>query len=242
MADQWIVFGLHIQKTTTVGDLAQTIAVIVAFITLAISLWHFRKTLKESNKAIGSADYSELDQFYAEILKMAIERPYLRAPAPIRDDADALEADYRAYPQGSEEKHGQYDAYAYIVWNFLETIHDRCWNNQELKGTWEPVIAAENRIHRGWFLGEMRKAYWSRTEQDNKSPVPDKFCEGFQIFVYEKQWNDSVWQYRDKFPQEPYFGKRPGSRAQMTPREPGEHPAAGLHAHAPAVTQSLPAG
>jgi hypothetical protein len=49
----------------------------------------------------------------------------------------------------------EYDAYAFMVWNFVETIYDRCqgwgWSKKRLRETWYPVIAAENARHRGWF-------------------------------------------------------------------------------------------
>ncbi len=43
----------------------------------------------------------------------------------------------------------RYDTYAYVSWNICETIYDR--KDDKLFETWEPVIVAENKLHRKWF-------------------------------------------------------------------------------------------
>jgi hypothetical protein len=60
-----------------------------------------------------------------------------------------------------------------MVWNFLETIYDRCQRDKHLRSTWYPAIAAENRLHRAWFdLPENRH----------------KFKEGFHAFVRRSEF------------------------------------------------------
>jgi hypothetical protein len=72
---------------------------------------------------------------YFDILKLGIEKPYLRDPTLIATD----------------QERRSYDAYAFIVWNFIETIHDRCKKSHDLMSTWMPVVKAEHKIHGEWF-------------------------------------------------------------------------------------------
>ena len=105
-------------------------------LTLFYSAWSFRTTLREGY-------YAELDRVYFELLKLGLERPYLRASPPPDDPAKASE----------------YDAYAFMVWNFLETVVDRCDSmskptaraTSSLRETWDPIVATECALHRAWF-------------------------------------------------------------------------------------------
>lgn len=164
----------------------------------------FRTIFEHSSEAINFAHYSELDKFYADILRLAIEMPYLRTPVRILSDRDALEADYFPYPDKEGEENEirslQYDAYAYMVWNFLEAIRDRCADKLEMKATWAPVIGAENAIHRGWFMAQIRKEEMRAREaaQMNIPYLPaDKFCVDFQVFVVNCEWKQRDGKYRD---------------------------------------------
>ncbi|HEX4633812.1 MAG TPA: hypothetical protein VH163_08275 [Gemmatimonadales bacterium] len=99
-------------------------------LTLFYSIWSFRTTLRDSY-------YAELDRVYFDLLKIGLERPELLDFPLTRDPGTARE----------------YDAYAFMVWNFVETIFDRCqgWSKRRLRETWYPIIAAENARHRAWF-------------------------------------------------------------------------------------------
>jgi len=68
-------------------------------------------------------------------LKVVVEKPYLHNAAATRSDEQKIE----------------YDSYAFMVWNFLEAIFDRCQDDEQLRTTWHPVIDAEDRKHREWF-------------------------------------------------------------------------------------------
>ena len=62
-------------------------------------------------------------------------------------------------------KASQYGAYAFMVWNFVETIFDRSqgWSNRRLRETWYPIIASENALHREWFdLPDNRRRFKQR--------------------------------------------------------------------------------
>ena len=118
------------------GVIAEAFGSIGIVATLFYSVWSFRTSLRD-------AYYSELDREYFELLKIGLEKPYLITFAASPDQTKAQE----------------YGAYAFMVWNFVETIYDRCQGRfkQRLRDTWYPVIAAENAQHRAWFdLAENR--------------------------------------------------------------------------------------
>jgi hypothetical protein len=111
-------------------------------LTLFYSAWSFRTTLREGY-------YAELDRVYFELLKLGLERPYLRTSPPPADPGKASE----------------YEAYAFMVWNFLETVVDRCdsTSNPSLRETWDPVVATESALHRAWFdVPENRRRFKAR--------------------------------------------------------------------------------
>ena|SRR5262245_47900658 len=122
---------------TEAQAIAESVAAIGIVFTLFYSLWSFTKTLRNGY-------YAELDRVYLELLKIALERPYL--------------LDFAIAPDPRKKR--EYDTYAFMVWNFLETIADRCGTNKDLCDTWYPVIAAENALHRTWFdLPENRSKF-----------------------------------------------------------------------------------
>jgi hypothetical protein len=112
------------------GVIAEALGSIGIVFTLFYSVWSFTTTLRD-------AYYAEIDRVYFELLKIGLERPELLSYPVSPDPAKAA----------------QYGAYAFMVWNFLETIYDRCqgWSKRRLRETWFPIIAAENDLHRAWF-------------------------------------------------------------------------------------------
>ena len=118
----------------TVWTKAQVIAEVAGGIgivfTLFYSVWSFRTTLRDSY-------YAELDRVYFDLLRIGMEHPDL--------------LDFPTAPDPSKAR--EYDAYAFMVWNFVETVFDRCqgWSKRRLRETWYPVIAEENARHRAWF-------------------------------------------------------------------------------------------
>jgi hypothetical protein len=131
--------------------------------TLFYSVWSFTTTLRD-------AYYAELDRVYFELLKIGLERPELLTypTSPTSPTSPASPDPARA---------GQYGAYAFMVWNFLETIFDRCQgrSKRRLRETWFPIIAAENDLHRAWFeLPENRRRFKQRFVRfiETQYPVP----------------------------------------------------------------------
>ena len=124
------------------GVIAEALGSIGIVCTLLYSVWSFSTTLRD-------AYYAELDRVYFELLKIGLERPELLSFPASPDPARA----------------SQYGAYAFMVWNFLETIFDRCqgWSKRRLRETWFPIIAAENALHREWFdLPQNRRRFKQR--------------------------------------------------------------------------------
>lgn len=110
-------------------------------------------------------NYTEIDQMYLSLLSMAIERPYLLEPAGITDPMHRL----------------QYDTYAYAVWNFLETIFDRCRTDPVLRTTWYPVLAFERRRHRAWFEAPVNQPKFRQAFRDFvESEAYLRWCDGLQ--------------------------------------------------------------
>lgn len=84
------------------GAIAQGAASLLGLIALIYSIMAFRRSFK-------SMHYAELDRMYFDLLRIAVEKPHLRTPPLSRI---ACQVDY--------------DSYAFMVWNFLETVYDRC--------------------------------------------------------------------------------------------------------------------
>jgi hypothetical protein len=124
------------------GVIAEALGSIGIVFTLFYSVWSFKTTLRD-------AYYAELDRVYFDLLKIGLEQPDLLSFPASPDPAKA----------------GAYGAYAFMVWNFVETIFDRCqgWSKRRLRETWYPIIAAENALHREWFdLPENRRRFKQR--------------------------------------------------------------------------------
>jgi hypothetical protein len=127
---------------TKAGVIANALGSLGIVLTLFYLVWSYTTTLRDSY-------YAEIDRVYFELLKIGLERPDLLAFPTSPDAAKARE----------------YDAYAFMVWNFVETVFDRCqgWSNRRLRETWYPIIAAENALHRAWFeLPENRRKFKDR--------------------------------------------------------------------------------
>ena len=83
-------------------------------------------------------NYDVFDSTYLEILKTGIEFPELR-------DIEYVSG-YKSL--GPIDK-SRYETYAYICWNFCETIYDKV--DKDLMKTWSVVIDAEKTLHIEWL-------------------------------------------------------------------------------------------
>ena len=125
-----------------------------ALYTLYLNQTQLDATLADLHESNCLVHYAELDRLYFDLLKLAVEHPYLRNPGDIK---------------GSEQR-SRYEAYAYMAWNFIETVIDRldaqtAWSsadgpqgrnqaNQDdlkLESTWQAAIIQEVEIHAAWL-------------------------------------------------------------------------------------------
>lgn len=134
-----------------VSSILQGVGAIIAFSALRYSVTTFTKSLNLSN-------YTELDRMYFDLLKTGIEKPHLIDPEVERSKAEQRE----------------YEAYAFMVWNVLESVYDRCHRDAVLCETWYPVIDTEEHRHGKWF-------YESRNQP--------KFKNSFRHFIDDRYKN-----------------------------------------------------
>jgi hypothetical protein len=144
-----VILSDAITTWTAVGSIASGFAALTASVALLYSMTSFSRSLRASH-------YSELDRMYSDLLRTALEHPHVNVPGADRTGDQKIE----------------YEIYAFMVWNFLESIHDRCRHNKALRDTWYPVIDAENLLHREWFM-----------RPDNEG----KFKEPFRKFIQDQK-------------------------------------------------------
>jgi hypothetical protein len=93
-------------------------------------------TLKHSGREERDTFYATLDRTYFEIQKLVIDHPHLSQPDPVGKTREQLI---------------QYDAFAFIVWNFVEAIYDYSRDEKLLAETWECILRYEASVHGAWF-------------------------------------------------------------------------------------------
>ena len=120
---------------TAISSIMGIIATTLAIFALIYSMRTYRKTMQ-------IVHYGEIDKMYFEILKEALNKPFL-----LKHDSER-----------STEEELQYNTYAFIVWNFLESIYDRCMLDHALQKTWFPIIQAERKIHLPWIQENENRA------------------------------------------------------------------------------------
>lgn len=82
--------------------------------------------------------YATLDRTYFDIQRAIIDNPHLARPA---------------LDGKTPEQVVQYDAFAFMTWNFVETIYDYAidGDDPQLRKTWECVVMYEAKLHGAWF-------------------------------------------------------------------------------------------
>lgn len=137
-------------NTLTTGDILMALAFLATLVAGVFSLRRFSQTLK-------NAHYAELDKLYFDIIKLGIAQPYLTRPGSeaARNNADA------------------YGVYAFLMFNFLETIYDRVAGNANLCRTWYPIIRYEYALHEDWLR-----------QDDNRA----RFKKDFITFLESENW------------------------------------------------------
>lgn len=165
------------------GDM---VAAIMLIATIVIAIYSFIPNIKIISQSARFAHYAELDQSYMDLLKLSLADPDLRNPP----------SDLK-WPCNDEEKKKKYEIYAFMVWNFVETIRDRCCDDEDLIAIWDPIIHLEYEIHGAWFRQEVLASHVDKI----RSP---KFCKQFCVFIGRKcganedsvDWTKKVaWDY-----------------------------------------------
>ncbi len=110
-----------------VTSLSTLLSAIAIF--LYIVLWYKDKT---------HSNYDVFDATYLDILKTGMDNPEFRNPTYTKN-----------YKNLADNERIRYETYAFICWNFCETIVDK--GDKNLMKTWGVVIEAENALHRTWF-------------------------------------------------------------------------------------------
>ncbi len=163
-------------------EFADLIAIYALFATVLIAVFSVIPNLDSIARSSRFAHYAELDHMYFEILKLALAEPFLRNPGK----------DWRKLP---EQERRKYEIYAFVVWNLIETIRDRCVEDAELKMTWAPVMLSEGQIHRAWFEHHIRPA--GIDQRQFCAP----FCRFYRDNVADKSIDDLLdvsWAYREE--------------------------------------------
>jgi hypothetical protein len=83
--------------------------------------------------------YNVFDSLYQDILKTGLEYPQFRNPEKTKDYKNSF----------SENQLIQYEIYAYMCWNFCETIYDK--KDKRLMRTWLVVLEEERNLHLQWI-------------------------------------------------------------------------------------------
>jgi len=88
--------------------------------------------------------YAQLDAIYLDIQKTIIKYPHLAKRNIDRNEDELI----------------QYDAFAFLIWNFIESIHDYCLDQDDLHDTWHCILEVESQNFAAWFKdSENRKKF-----------------------------------------------------------------------------------
>jgi hypothetical protein len=142
-----------------------TWALVLATSVLALGvLWEFRKyrreeKIKEKTRKEDDLNrqaqtrfhfYSQLDSVYYAIQRDIIFHPHLAEPLGEKNPG----------------QRAQYEAHAFMVWNFIEAIYDYSVNDKELMETWSVIIRYESERHRKWFLDAENRPKFKKRFRD----------------------------------------------------------------------------
>ncbi len=122
---------MEVSSINIIQALAALISSLLAGTALLYSMFAYTRNLKVSH-------YNELDRIYQSLLTLAFHSTYLTQPETIT----------------TKEQQEKYDIYAFMVWNFLESIYDKCLKDEHLRDTWVPIIEVEGILHNKWFKRE----------------------------------------------------------------------------------------
>ena len=132
------------------GTWALALFTFVLAVGIPVTIWLSTKEREESSVRFLEQEqdrfYAQLDGTYVEIQKLIIDHPHLGDPAVLLQD-----------PEATPEQLTQYDAFAFIVWNFIESIYDFTSKGDDspqgrrmtemLTQSWECIVEYEGDRH-----------------------------------------------------------------------------------------------
>jgi hypothetical protein len=122
---------------------------ILASVAVILTIYIFKRT-------VDSQAYRELDSNYMEALKVAIDHPHLRDPNTTQNYKKITDSAKANICNEEYKKMLEYDSYALMVLNIIETIYDR----KRIDKTWLPVVNAEKKLHSKWLEYKENKDYF----------------------------------------------------------------------------------
>lgn len=163
-SDRWI-FG---KEYGGLGTLFTGLAFAGVIYTIILQKSGLDKAIDDFEESSRLMHYGELDTIYFELLKIAIDRPYLRDPGDTRRKENKIE----------------YDTYAYMTWNFIEAVHDRLGDQpmkdnssstrHDLWETWGKAIDLEKSLHTEWWAEKRnRDKFKHKLSELYQAEVPD---------------------------------------------------------------------
>ena len=120
------------------GILMDSLSTVLAAIAIFIYIFFWIKDKTSSN-------YDVFDAIYLDILKIGMDKPAFRNIEKTQNYKEVF----------VDEGLIQYEIYAFISWNFVETIFDK--SDDELLVTWGPAIKYEASLHKEWMKDPINK-------------------------------------------------------------------------------------
>ncbi len=133
--------------------MADWISIAVATLALIVSLLTWLRTHRAST-------YDVADELLTDIIKLTIERPEFRDPEGIA----------KALRNSDPTERYRYDAFATLVWNYLETLYDRYGARGLKKSPFFGALKSLGERHREWLY-----------VADHIDYYPDKLLRLFQV-------------------------------------------------------------
>ena len=118
--------------TLKIMELASYTATVLG---IPIGIAVFLHSVRTFNKSVLLSHYGVLDDMYADLLKLAIEKPHLRTPSATR----------------TTEQQQEYEYYAHLAWCFVENVYDRSMLDKGILHSWFSAVEIETRLHRDWL-------------------------------------------------------------------------------------------
>ena len=134
----WLAAHWHLidwEAVTALGTVVLALATILLAGGVILEFGRYRGEKRTAETNQRHQFYTQLDSVYYDIQRQIIVRPHLASPAGEKTADEAV----------------QYDAFAFMVWNFIEAIYDYGESDPVLRETWGVILAYEARLHRAWF-------------------------------------------------------------------------------------------